>query len=741
MAYSTGYAANEFDLQEKLNAFILSIDGWRKISQPSKFESVYYSAGEDGYKDIYIKTIAGMREFPYYYHLNQRDFGDGYVGYMNVFAYQYYPEGGDGYDGYGEAGRLGPFLYMTTNRSNNNAIYSQRIASQSPSNRKWDYINYLFTLPDGEAFHSNYSPSVDADLPHMFDGKRYIYFMSYGHTGFFRFDMSIERTRILDTWWEWRNISGNWGGINLYLDPNTRKEYAYLMNSMYGNNSDITYPCATPISANVTRYDLSSLLLETGFSGTVWRNVSGGSTYDITSMFGAQVWDGHNYIYKSRGSTQSGYFGDWMKYDVKNDTWADFSTTHPIPQVETSNTPSNLVWLDKATSEFTHHRLYYMNGSSGSSTIYYINIDENSGNPVGAWTSAGSSPGTEAYKHLFHNHKNRWYVTQRTTTSDPEIGQQAISLYYAPMASGTLSWTLESQKYGPSLGTWQYAYNIFYSNSAVSRVKAHLNRPTHYWFFGTKDHINIVTYAGGDAEETTNDYSFCYAGAVDPFSNTTPLAKATATVYPGSNVEIPIRRYKGEFYVGQKITIANVVDGYGAGQIITNSVENISRKFMNCEIFVISAVNPGVSITATTLRNTYVAGAKIAYDPQPVGITLNGLDRIQMLNSVNTIDDSGSFDMAENICALSSVKAELINASGNDARFGGYLLWPVVVGHFGNDASFSGLEARGMLRGIFNVSGTAGLKDRDTIVVGKNTYVVLSVETGQTYKYVFGPIS
>lgn len=736
MAYETGYAANEFDLQEKLNAFILSIGGWRKISQPSKFESVYYSAGEDGYKDIYVKTIAGMREFPYYYHLNQRDFGDGYVGYMNMFAYQYYPTNGDGYDGYGEAGRLGPFLYMLA--ANSNSMYSQRISSQSSSNRKWDYINGTFTLPDGEVFHSNYGPSVDANFSTRFDGKRYVYFMSTGSSGFFRFDLSIERCRILDTWWEWINGNGNWGSANLYMDPVTRREYMFIMNTMYGSYSSVTYPNVAVLSTNVTRYDLGDLLLETGFSGTLWRNVSGGSTYDFVSKLGDQVWDGHNYIYKTRGWSDSGAKGDWMKYDIKNDTWTDFSVSYPIPQIETSSTYlSNLIWLDKATSGLANHRLYYTNGSGGSTNIYYIDINENTGNPAGAWTSAGAAPGTGNYKKLFHNQKNRWFFTNRKESS----GYDTLEFYYAPMSSGTLSWTTESTSYGPSTGSTLTNYGIFYSNNSASRVKVHLNRPTHYWFFGSKDHITVVTYAGGDLAESTNDYSFCYAGALDPFSSTTPLATVTSTVYPGSSVVIPIRKYKGEFYVGQKITIANVVDGYGAGQTVTNSLENIPRKFMNCETFIVAAVNPGVSITATTLNGTYVPGAKISYDPQPVGITLNGLDRIQMLNSVNSINTLGSFDMAENICTLSSVRAELINSSGNDSRFGGYVLWPAIAGHFGNDSSFSGSEARGMLRGVFFVSGTAGLKDRDTIVAGNNTYIVLSVETGQTYKYIFGPIS
>ena len=94
MGFETGIAGNEFQLHEKLYDFVIR-SGWTLHSQIDTFDNVYYSSGSDGYQDIFVRTRGNITEKS---TVNiggiQRDFGDGYTGYMNMFAYQYFPEAG-----------------------------------------------------------------------------------------------------------------------------------------------------------------------------------------------------------------------------------------------------------------------------------------------------------------------------------------------------------------------------------------------------------------------------------------------------------------------------------------------------------------------------------------------------------------------------------------------------------------------------------------------------------------------
>lgn len=702
MAYETGYAANEFELQEKLNAFILSIDGWTKISQPGDFESVYFSSGEDNYKDIYLKTIAGLTENPAYYGGNQRDFGDGYVGFLNFFVYQYYPEGGDGYDGYGEAGKLGPFLYQLRGY-NDYDIMMQRISTASAAIRnKWNRLGRTYTRSNGEVadFYEFAFYPTDA----TFDGKRYFYFWSSDYPGtFFRWDLAGE---FVETLIKGVHISDNFVGLVYYIDPQTRKEYVWYCkdDAVAGDRDDGTQD-PYDRSNQLKRWNVEDGVLEFGFSGPPWPD-----TGDRESYAASIIWDGHNHLYLMRGSGEN----DWAKYHIPTDTWT-LLVDLPVNHADSDS----MIWLDKKTSGFNYHRIYW--SSDTANTIYYVNIDENSGMPVGSWTSAGATPESASRSNcIFHNHTNRWYWHR---------GEDSDSLWYAPMDSGSLSWTLLDADYAY---TPDRNFTFAYVDGYASRVRTSLFDRTQYWFFGNADRITVVTKAD-------DQYTYCYMGAIEPYTLTMPHAITTAPVYAGANVEIPIQVLKGEFENNQRLFISDITDYGGAGSII-GEVENISRKFKPTEMITTTHVTPDTDITVSELKNNYPAGSRIAFDPQPVGITLGGLDKIQMLNSINTVDSAGSYDMAENIANLDTVRDTIINASAGDDRRGAYGLWPILVLNDGVMAAYSGEELRGSLVGIFAISSQGDISPGDTISAGTNTYVVLDVPTSKDFYYVFGPL-
>ena len=297
--------------------------------------------------------------------------------------------------------------------------------------------------------------------------------------------------------------------------------------------------------------------------------------------------------------------------------------------------------------------------------------------------------------------------------------------------SGNQSWTLIDTNYMPT--TTSQRNHLLYVDGYASRVRTSLYDNTTYWFFGSKDHICVATKAD-------SIYTFCYMGAITPFTSDKPAAKITNPIFPGTNVEIQLDAIKGEFTVGQRMHISDVTETGGGSYI--GDVEGVERKFMPTEKFQIIDVDPGVSITADVIQNRYSVGSRVAFDPQPVGITLEGLDKIQMLNHINTFNSSGGDDMSLSTARLVTVKDEVVNSSGGDDRRNLYGLWPVVILRSERqDTSFSGVEARGSLIGVFATSGTGTLVAEDTISVGGNTYIVLDVTSSKTFKYVFGPIN
>lgn len=728
MAFQTGFAANECELHEIIHAFLIDT-GWTLRAEIGPFDRVYYSQGEDGYNDIYIRCRAQLAQ-PWRSSENvggrQFDIKDGYSGYVNFFAYQYFPETNDGYDGYGEAGLFGPRFYWFRGDSGggDDEVYYQHAFSQDSGNRKWKFIgSHVDDLPRDKT-------SPLANGRGAFDGTRYFYSLANTFFRFNQFDVHNDTcVHITESGPNSQNPPAN---LVWVYDKETRKAYMYYVVEGRSGRGHGTAMDTGAIAGDMARIDLETGVMHMGFNGPteVW-DLDGSNNYQMEGSH--MTWDGGNYMYCVRNELNNRR--EVARYSFITNHW---SRLPDLPADSDRHIP--MIFVHKTLTNASYNRLYIPVSNSGWK-LYYIDLDDNSGEAIGSWTSAGDLPVNffSLSGLLCTNGMNRMYMAPGGGNDD---------LYYAKLTDGTLTWNLESN-YFPE--TVLDEGDFWYVDGYASRVRTTMYGNTKYWLVGSKDHLIVVTrpvpYGRNtfmDSEGTSTElhnieykYDYCYVGGIDPYTSTSTNAKTTSDVFAGSSVVIPIQLFKGEFSVGQKMFICNATGKDPL--VVSNDVEGSTKKFMAMEQFEITNVIPGVSITADSLNNNYPSGSRLAFDPQPVGITFNGMDKIQMLNHINTTNDAGSTDMSESIASLESASDEIVNASGADERRGSYSLWPVSIVNEGIEAAYSGSEVRGKLIGIFAVSSN-NISNEDVVTIGQNTYAVFNFDTSKGYYFAVGPI-
>lgn len=730
MVFSTGYAANECNLHDIVHAFLIE-NGWQLVTQIDTFDKVYFSSGEDGYKDIYVRIKANLVN-PYIGSQNigarQVDLVDGYSGYLNFFAYQYFPNSTDGYAGYGEAGKFGPRAYLFVGGASD-AVYYQNISTQNSSNRKWKYVG---AMVDDLGFNKTSRLSYGSGC---FDGVSNYYGGAASSYAFFKYDIHNDSAEHTTEFIDAQRAPSN---LVWYVDKNTRKEYMYFVvqgRTGSGGHTGSTIDVGG-IAGDMRRIDLDTGMIEFGFNGPsqVW-DYAGGYEFEYSYL----VWDSGNYMYCARNYNGTAGRKEVAKYNIGTNQW---SRLPDYPVISTYRVP--LLFVNRVISGAQYNRLYTVLNNSGWK-MYYINLNDN-GDAVGSWTSAGSLPVsyTASSSSISSNGVNRFYFIGGNSTS---------TLYYAKIEDTTsLTWITESSYFPLTISST--AYNDFvYMDGYASRTRASLYSNTKYWLFGNKDYMAIITRyvpygqnifmatehpTAVDLQNFSYKYDCCYMGSYIPYTTISANASTTSSVSSGTNVLIPIQMNRGEFEVGQKMYISDVT----GGSVLTreSATDGFSRRFMPTEQITITDVIPNVSIEADYLANNYSSGSRIAIDPQPVCITFTGTNRAQLLNHVEASPNTdGSSDMSENIVKLESAADSIIEASGYDSRNGKYSLWPISLVDEGTEAPYSGAEIRGKLIGIFAISEN-GLSSEDTISIGQNTYVVFDVGVNKPYYYAIGPI-
>ena len=130
MAFETGTFTNSHEIINKMIGFLANI-GWTKhvVLQSdvngSDYDVVFNSTGADGTKDIYIRLAAGLGDIYSTTGDIQLPLDDGYNGFINGFAYQYFPSSGTAAsDGCNELGLYGPLLYVASTDNGNFTAYN-----------------------------------------------------------------------------------------------------------------------------------------------------------------------------------------------------------------------------------------------------------------------------------------------------------------------------------------------------------------------------------------------------------------------------------------------------------------------------------------------------------------------------------------------------------------------------------------------------------------------------------------
>jgi hypothetical protein len=206
-----------------------------------------------------------------------------------------------------------------------------------------------------------------------------------------------------------------------------------------------------------------------------------------------------------------------------------------------------------------------------------------------------------------------------------------------------------------------------------------------YFLYGDLDAVQIVVKIG-------NTYYFASFGLLTSTYSRTMATTSNAET-AGSNVVIEV----------------DATTAFTAGQYYGIINSNSGATGQSYERILVSAIDPGVSITAT-LANNHAAGAVVGVDPRPNYVATKAIGTCSMLGTSGAALTYTGF-----------ATATIIGSSDPDARQGLYWLYPIWL-YQGTEAT---QEVRGTLKNVY-VSGVGlaatPLASEDTITVGATIY-------------------
>lgn len=742
MAFETGTATDTFDLMSKLNTFMAAQSDWTLISSPKggrdtwDYDKVYYSTGSSGKNDIYIRQRVGEME-QFLRGAQQWDHGGGDTGFLNFFTYSYYPTGGDGYSGAGEAGTFGPRLYWYGGNTNFR-LYRQDILSQrsggsphivysnptdkgSPSDTAVDTHckeRRRWVTQTGIYMHSaavRYQPMAS-------DGHRNIYHLPFesgnyrAHKyslqrlgGYYKTDGNIDRSLPLA-------LTGFVADKIVFVENRTtRKQFLYL----FGDSDE------------ATKLDLSDNTLSAVGTFT-WDDGS-----NSTDAVGAACWDGGNFIYILRGDSTP----DWAMYDIRNNTWRttmipedpQFRRLPVVPTDYSLISRHGLSFIDKNVSGYSRNRLYISH--STNTDVLYMDLDDETGVPyLGAsWQVHGDITGEVANYtgngDLMANRYGKMFHFQFRVNRDVNgiyeqfPNRQYSHLLHTHFADGNFDWTATDGAYHPEDGP--YSSHEFVDGYAC-RVRTSIGANTTYIFIADEDRVIVATqsYSENDGSGSLQ-WSVAYMGAFESAYNAAPYGEIAEDLKAGFSRKVKLDNASGEFAEGSKYFI---IDTTGASYTETHPIWNNTSRYVRSEFITVEMVE-GDTITISP-KHSYSAGSKIAMDPIPTGVFFWELEKFQATNIANVIydDRSGSDDPSKQTytCAIPEVA---VNTSAAAAVASGeYLpLWDYTISTAEAEGEYIGTEVRGKMIGVYALGNASGVSSGQTIAVGDDSYYIIGL--------------
>jgi len=583
MTYKTGNVANSHQLASLVQAAMIEA-GWSVVSDvgTSAPDCVFYSSGEDGNQDIYVRAAAGLSDTQSHGDI-QFPANDGYTGYVNLFSYQYFPSGGSVSNGVGELGKYGPILYASDSRSSGKAYEEYNLFTSSPSGRNIRDLSYS-----------------SVGTKNLTDGHRWWFDGLGGYNYIMRFDHSLYPepgyTTLTTTFFVSR---GAYTG-SCFSKKSPREPMAWCWT--YGNYGGFT-------TYNRMTYT------ESPYTDSVYAQAPWGTGYGgYSQLLQGTRRTGRKLLYVTRGYQTN----QWAIYDMDENKW--YSQSGLWTNVHYGH---SALLVTKESTGYDNDRIYFTRGWDYK--YFWSKALDDDGFPIGSWALHAETP-----------------MGQYTNDMLLYLGGNKIH-YFESGQSVMRTWEFPANPEG--LGSWssQSFFNQSMSNATSIAVRDHLScragvdefELTPYWIFANKDRVVIVTKTLESSY--SSDYELAYAGLFDTFSDvdTTPLTSSATAGQSFLEVE-----NTSMFRVGASYKIV----GLDSGRTVTLST-GASRRVGNVEKITISSVQQSSSRInlSSPIGYDYASGSKVGWDVQPVCVVLDSLDRIQTtnapLNSSNLADN------------------------------------------------------------------------------------------------------
>lgn len=790
MVYERGVATSTLDLYNKLKSFMTRVPGWQlwcNFDGYSTPDKVYYSTGTSGRNAIYIRQKIAPA-VPYI--ADQVDYYDydgyGDTGYIIFNSYVNYPQNSSITSGVSEIGTIGPRLIYSAQSSGTGATYSwyhQDFLSQKPggashavygsvlgedepsdnypdyrcaSKRRWTAQQagptegdpysgrQIITATDGVN-------SIYVMVTQTYNMKLYKYTLKKSGGQIDSFGLGQTGATLL------YNFSGVWTPRYMVyaVDRTTRTPYLYL----WGGSS-----------TQAAKYNLATNTL-TNIATFSW--VSRGNPATTTGMGDcrAACWDGKRYIYIIRGGVYYDAVGgggnratpDWARYDTVTNTYR--VTTDPEDPafrgiiLSWSGTTgisgrAHLTYLNRNVSGFTYNRLYFaIPGGDAGEGIYYLELGDD-GLPVVAnpyWSYESRISHWEYYntgKMMYTREKKvilAPYVMygingkyERFPGSTQMIRQNA---YWNMSQTPGQKWDIRAMDchFYPERGENNYDETL-YLDGYSCRVRTGIGTNTDYIFVGDADRIIVATktYPYNNTSGGQQSWSLAYMGAFNSAYDDTPYAELAEDLYAGAHRKVRLTNVIGTFDAMQRYTI---VDVKSTGFVKTyNFADQRTRRIANSEVITVFSFDGEYAVVS--VKNDYKAGAKIGFDPQPVGLFISEQEKFQVTNVGSR--------MADDINGCDDPSKQTFTTASNDDTLKNAVLQSIALNQpltimecpimsADSEGNTIARENRGTMKGIYAIGKASGISGEQTVAIGDKAYFVLSLPEYNKYLLI-GPI-
>jgi hypothetical protein len=706
--YETGTITNSHEIIHKMIGLLANI-GWQKhatlktdANDSDGYDVVFHSTGEDGDKDVYIRLCAGLGDALTTTGDIQFPIQDGYNGFVNGLAYQYFPSSGiTGSDGSNELGVYGPILYMATQTNGDLSYYNMfNFASRNLSRGETFFLGTNIS----SSFVANQGKGIG------FDGRLNLYECN-GSSTFARISLFSRTHTSLAT--------GSVGTGQTIATPFVRK-----------NNGQETMYIAVPsgtVGSRTAQYVVSTNAWTQGhigdppfdFSSSNW---SGAQVVGTKRRnFAPNGSPEHRLLYWFRGHNGTSGFTQWSYLDTETNTFSASLITPALPTTmggSFSAIPSP-VFAPREATGYANDRLYT---TSGNGTGFFsIAIGDDGYVAADAWTTHSSLPFSATTGHRIAFIGKSIFLVPGSTATDPEYHLYRWALPSTPTASG--SWTLISDEFFPTeQDTNGFLFEVH--NHLCNRIRITEGATNTYWAFADKDRIVLVI------KNASGNYNYIYTGLYQSYLDTTSATLVNAGSIGDSDIEVSDSSI---FAVGRKYLI---VDSTGTSSIVTG-VDMSTRNMAPSQLITVLGIS-GNHLIITALENDYAAGSKVAEDPLPLMVRVHSQELAQTLNNISLDRDNDYTDPPFQVYRLRPLVDSTITQAGDtNERSDENLLFPIILYNVGL-SGIVGNEARGQMKNVYAI-GTA-LASEAEVDVGSDQYIVFDIEeSGESRRIVVGP--